>query len=130
MTPAGVASVSLRQPLPAMTEAASTKLIIAGMRQAALDNQLIGPVSQPFPSQRIVWHDNPSGSRSTSLLVVNVFDGADPYAYEETTIPDSAPTAIVTSEIASMSKRILADITARANTPTRLAERSHGTKRT
>jgi hypothetical protein len=118
-TPAGVASVSVRQPLPAMTEAESTQLVMAGMEQATRGNVIVGRVASPYPSQRIVWHNNPSGSRDTSLLVVNVFDGANPYAYEQATITDNTPTAVITSDIASMSKRLLADIAAEASTPNR-----------
>lgn len=119
MTPAGVASVSVRQPLPATTDAESMQLILAGMQQAARGDVIVGRVASPYPSQRIVWHNNPSGSRSTSRLVVNVFDGANPYAYEEATITETTPAAVVTSDIASMSRRLLADIAARANTPQR-----------
>jgi hypothetical protein len=50
---------------------------------------------------------------------VNVFDGANPYAYEQATITDNTPTAVITSDIASMSKRLLADIAAEASTPNR-----------
>lgn len=118
-TPAGVASVSVRQPLPGMTEANSAQLVMAGMEQATRGNVIVGRDAPPYPSQRIIWHSNPSGSRDTSLLVVNVFDGANPYACEEATITDSTPTTVIRSDIAAMSKRLLADIAAEASAPNR-----------
>jgi hypothetical protein len=115
MTPAGVASVSVRQPLPEMTEAQFAQLVSIGMRPVARENVIAGSGEPQTPSQRIVWHDNLAPSRGMSLLVVNVFDGADPYAYEMATVPNDAPTMVITSAIESMSVRLLADIAAHAN---------------
>ena len=115
MTPAGVASISVRQPLPEMTEAQFSRLVTTGMKRVDRDNVISGRVESPTPSQRIVWHDNLSPSRGMSQLVVNVFDGAGPYAYELATVPNDAPTVVITSAIESMSVRLLADIAAHAN---------------
>src|SRR5437868_4782950 len=83
MTPAGIASVSIRESPPGMTDAQFTQLLKAGMERAAPDSVIAGRVEPPFPSQRIVWHVNPSPPRGIARLVVNVFDGANPYAYEQ-----------------------------------------------
>jgi hypothetical protein len=110
MTQAGVASVSIRESPPEMTRAEFTRLVEAGMKHGVLD---AGRIEPSFPSRRIVWHVNPSASRGMSRLVVNVFDGASPYAYEQETVPSGAPTAEVRSAIESMSSRLMADIAAR-----------------
>ena len=49
-------------------------------------------IERPFPSRRIVWHVTSSAARGMSRLVVNVFDGVNPYAYEQETVSNSAPT--------------------------------------
>ena len=105
MTPEGIASVSIRQSPPGMTDAEFTQLVKAGMDQAAPGSVIAGRVKPPFPSQRIVWHVNRSASRGISRLVVNVFDGASPYAYEQETVTNSAPTAVIRSAVESMSER-------------------------
>jgi hypothetical protein len=120
MTPAGIASVSIRQSPPGMTEAQFTQLVKAGMDRAVRDSVIAGRVKPPFPSQRIVWHVDLSASRSISRLVVNVFDGANPYAYEQETVTNSAPTAVITSAVESMSERLLADVAAQVNMPNQL----------
>jgi hypothetical protein len=117
MTPAGVASVSIRESPAGMTDAEFTQLVMAGTKWAAPDSVIAGPVEPPFPSQRIVWHVNLSPERGMSRLVVNVFDGANPYAIEQDTVMNDAPTAVVTSAVESMSKRLLADVAARNNLP-------------
>jgi len=50
-----------------------------------------------------------------SRLVVNIFDGARPYAYEEQTIGNGASRAVITSVVGSMSERLLADVAAQMN---------------
>jgi hypothetical protein len=79
-------------------------------------------VEPPFPSQRIVWHVNLSAQGDISHLVVNVFDGASPYAFEQGSVMSNAPTTAVTSTVASMSKHLLADIAARENMPKSLRD--------
>ena len=110
MTPAGIASVSIRESPPGMSDAEFTRFVEAGMEHGARDT---GRIEPPLPSQRIVWHVDPSASRGMSRLVVNVFDGANPYAYELETVPNSGPTVEVRSAIESMSHRLMADIAAR-----------------
>jgi hypothetical protein len=115
MTPAGIASVSIRESPPGMPDAEFTRLVMAGMDRAAPASVISGRVEPPFPSQRIVWHVNLSAKRGISRLVVNVFDGANAYAYEQHTVTNGAPTAVVTSAVESMSERLLADVATRAN---------------
>lgn len=115
MTPAGIASVSIRQSPLGMTDAEFTQLVRTGMERAAYRSVSTGRVEPPYPSQRIVWHVNSSIPSPTSRLVVNVFDEAYPYTYEEGTVSDEASPAMVTSVVQSMSKRLLGDITAQTN---------------
>jgi hypothetical protein len=121
MTPAGLASVSLRESPAGMTDAEFTQLVMVGTKWAAPDGVIAGRVEPPFPSQRIVWHVNLSPERGMSRLVVNVFDGANPYAFEQGTVMNDAPTAAVTSAVESMSKRLLADVAVREGVPNRLS---------
>jgi hypothetical protein len=111
MTPAGIASVSIRQSPPGMTQAEFTRLVRAGMKRGA---RAAGRIEPPFPPQRVVWHVDPSASRGMSRLVVNVFNGASPYAYEQDTVSNSAPAAEVRSAVESMSCRLMADMAARS----------------
>jgi hypothetical protein len=120
MTPAGIASVSIRESPAGMTDAEFTQLVMAGTKWAAPDSVIAGRVEPPFPSQRIVWHVNLSPQRGISRLFVNVFDGANPYAFEQDTVMNDAPTAAVTAAVESMSKRLLADVAARENVPNQL----------
>jgi hypothetical protein len=122
MTPAGIASVSIREPPAGMTDAEFTQLVMAGTKWAAPDSVIAGRVEPPFPSQRIVWHVNLSAQRGISRLVVNVFDGANPYAYEQDIVMNDAPRAAVTSAVESMSKRLLADVAARENMANQLGK--------
>jgi len=115
MTPAGIASVSIRESPAGMSDAEFTRLVMAGMERAAPASVIAGRVEPPFPSRRIVWHVNLSAQRGISRLVVNVFDGANPYAYEQDTVTDDAPATEVTSAVELMSERLLADVAARAN---------------
>jgi hypothetical protein len=124
MTPTGIASVSIRQPPAGMTDAEFTQSVMAGMKWAAPDSVIAGRVEPPFPSQRIVWHVNLSAQRGISRLVVNVFDDANPYAYEQDTVMNDAPRAAVTSAVGSMSKRLLADVAARENMVNQLGKQT------
>lgn len=116
MTSAGVASVSIREPLPGATDAETVKWVRSGMEQAAPSSVIAGPVKQPYPSQRIVWHVDQTASRGMVRLIVNVFDGVTPYAYAERNVANDAPTGAITSKIESMSKQLLSDV---ANMPPR-----------
>jgi hypothetical protein len=115
MTPAGSASVSMRQSPGGMTDAEFSTLIREGMEYAGYRPAGPPAIKPPYPSERIVWHVTPSGPRPTSRLVVNVFNGKCPYAYEEATVYNDESPALITSDIASMSKRLLDDIAAQAN---------------
>jgi hypothetical protein len=115
MTPAGIASVSIRESPAGMPDAEFTRLVMAGMDRAAPASVISGRVEPPFPSRRIVWHVDLSAQRGISRLVVNVSDGANPYAYEQETVSSDASAAEVTSAVASISKRLLGDVAARAN---------------
>jgi hypothetical protein len=99
MTPAGIVSVSIRESPAGMTDAEFTRLVMTGMQRAAPASVIAGRVAPPFPPQRIVWHVNLSAQRGISRLVVNVFDGANAYAYEQDTVTNGAPTAVVTSAV-------------------------------
>ena len=89
----------------------------AAMERAAPGSVVAGPTAQPFPSRRIVWHADPTASRGVSRLVVNVFNGPTPYAYEQQVVADSAPRVVMSSAIEAMSRQLLAAIAARANMP-------------
>jgi hypothetical protein len=121
MTPAGTVGVSMRQPLPGMTSEQFVQLVAAGMQRAQRDSPIAGRGEPTFSSQRIVWHDDPGDSRGFSRLIVNVFDGANPYAYEQATVSNDASPAVITSTVATMSARLMADIAGRVDMPDRLA---------
>jgi hypothetical protein len=115
MTPAGIASVSMRQSPPAMTDAEFSRLVRQGMECAGYQSASSGRVKAPYPSHRIVWHVTPSGRGPNSHLVVNVFNGKYPYAYEEATLANDESPEVITADIAAMSERLLNDIAAQAN---------------
>lgn len=117
LTGAGLASVSIRQAPPGVTDSAFVECVKAAMERGAPGSVVTGPAEQPFPSQRIVWHADPTASRGVSRLVVNVFDGSIPYAYEQQVVADSAPRVVMSSAIEAMSRQLLAAIAARANMP-------------
>jgi hypothetical protein len=78
------------------------------MGRAAPGSVLSGPVEPPFPRCRIVWHVNPGGGRGVSTLVVNIFDGSDPVAYEQEVVTNSAPTVAIVGAIESVTRRLIA----------------------
>ena len=119
LTPAGLASVSIRQSPPEMTDAEFTRLVITGMTRAAPDSVIACCSQRAFPAQRIVWHVDLTAARGVSRLVVNVFDGARPYAYEQEVVSNDTPSAAIASVVQSMSKRLLADVATHANMPAR-----------
>ncbi len=107
-TPVGNASVSIREPVPGLTDRAFEHLVRTGMERAAPNAVLPGPVQPPFPQFRIVWHVSRYGHDGASRLVVNIFKGSEPYAYEQEVIDDSAPAVTVLSAVESMTKRLMA----------------------
>jgi hypothetical protein len=112
-TPAGTASVSIRQAPLGMPDRQFARLVETGMEQTAPGSVIPGPVNPPFPAHRIVWHVTLAPTRGMSRIVVNVFDRSVPYAYEQDVIDNDAPEPILTSTIRSLSRRLLADIAAR-----------------
>lgn len=125
MTPAGLASVSIRQSPPGMTDTDFTRLVVAGMARAAPDGVIACCTQQEFPMQRIVWHVNPMAARGVSRLLVNVFDGDDPYAFEQKVVSNDAPTAAISAMVQSMSERLLVDMASRACVPVRSITESY-----
>ena len=115
MTPAGKTGVIIRQSPPGMTGAEFTRLVKAGMERAAPKTVMAGRTDPQAPEQRIVWHVSPSPSGIMSQLVVNVFDGATPYAYEQDFVPNDASRTTITTAVQSMSGRLMADVAARAD---------------
>jgi hypothetical protein len=101
-----------------MTDNAFEQLVRMGMGRAAPGGVLPGPVGASLPQCRIVWHVNPSVGPGVSTLVVNIFDGSVPVAYEQGMVTNSAPTAAITYAIESVTKRLIASYTHRdANAP-------------
>jgi hypothetical protein len=54
---------------------------------------------------------NPSVGPGVSTLVVNIFDGSVPVAYEQEVVTNSAPTATITYAIESATRRLIASYT-------------------
>jgi hypothetical protein len=94
------------------------------MEQAVPGSVNPGPVNPPFPVRRIVWHVTPDSRGDTSRVVVNVFNGNTPYAYEQDVIENDAPERGLTRTIGSLSSRLLGDIAAHshADAPLRFGE--------
>jgi hypothetical protein len=116
-TRAGIASVSIRQSLPGMTHAESAHLIRTAMESAAPGSVLSAPVKPPFPVLRIVWHVQRMPPRGGSRVVVNVFAGSIPFAYDLETVDDSAPTANTEWAVRSLSEQLLTTIGLRQPVP-------------
>jgi hypothetical protein len=109
-TPIGIASVSMREALPSVTDDEFRQLIRAGMERAAPGDVLPGPVQRPFPEYRIVWHVFPYGNSGTSRLVVNIFKMSVPFAYEQAVVGNGAPRASIVGTVESMSGWLIADL--------------------
>jgi hypothetical protein len=107
MTPEGVASVSIRQSLPNLTDAEFQRVVMTGMAAAMPGRVVEQPVSEPYPTRRIVWHVNPTAAPGVSRLSVNVFDGATPVAYEQDTVSSGAPRGAITQVVASLTTRLV-----------------------
>jgi hypothetical protein len=108
MTPEGLASVSVREPAPELTDAAFERVVMTGMQAAMPGSMVTQPTTAPYPQRRIVWHVNPTPARGVSRLIVNVFDGSVPLAYEQDVVADSSPTSVITYKVTSLTKRLVA----------------------
>ncbi len=106
MTPTGIASVSIRQWPAELSDAEFKGLIAQGMESAMPGSEMDDRPSAPYPTRRIVWHVNSMAQRGVSRLMVNAFDGPDPFAYEEQMVDNSAPTGVLESAITSMTHRL------------------------
>jgi hypothetical protein len=109
-TSMGVATVTIRESLPGMTDSEFAQSVRTGMELSAPGSVLAGPVEAPFPRLRIVWHVNPVVPGGVSRLLVNIFDGSVPFAYEQQVVSNNAPMTATTSAIASTSRRLFAVI--------------------
>jgi hypothetical protein len=107
MTPEGMASVSIREPLPNLTDAEFQRVVMTGMA-AGMPGRVVeqsGPA--PYPTRRIVWHVNPVAARGVSRLSVNVFDRGTPVAYEQDTVSNGAPRGAIARVVASLTTRLV-----------------------
>jgi hypothetical protein len=59
---------------------------------------------------------------------MDVFGGANPYAYEQETVANDAPRAAIASAVDAMSERLLADVAAEANMPDKSDKQSDTTE--
>jgi hypothetical protein len=107
MTPTGLAGVSIRESPPRLTDAEFQLLVEQGMQAAMPGSTAAGSAMGPFPTRRFVWHVNPVPARGVSRVVVNVFDGAVPFAYEQEVVDNSVPDAVLESAVASMTRRLV-----------------------
>jgi hypothetical protein len=109
-TPIGLAGVSIREALPGTTAEAFAKMVRTGMEQgasvAAIDPTAAAP--SPMPCMRIVWHVNPVAARGVSRLVVNLFNGATSFAYEQVVVANTAPPAAITYTIGMTIRQLFA----------------------
>jgi hypothetical protein len=109
-TPTGPASVSIRQAPPDMTLAEFDQTVKSGMETALTANLEPAPAMGPFPDQRIVWHVTTMPGRGHSRLIVNVFDGSVPFAYEQQMIDNADTQDVLAGTVQSMTSRLFAAI--------------------
>jgi hypothetical protein len=57
---------------------------------------------------RIVWHVTPVAARGVSRLVVNLFNGATPFAYEQVVVANTAPPVAITYTIGMTIRQLFA----------------------
>jgi hypothetical protein len=109
-TPIGPASVSVRRSLPGMTDEESEALVRIAMQQALPRVIAAEPVARPFPRLQIVWQVTPDPRGASSTLVVDIFDGFNPFWYDEEIISNDDPRDAVQFTIEGMSKKLAATI--------------------
>lgn len=107
-TSAGIASVSIRESLPGVTDHEFEQMVRTGMERAAPGAELPDPVHAPFPPFRIVWHVSSNSSHGTSRLAVNIFNVSVPFAYEQAVVNNSASPTMIMRAIESMTRRLIA----------------------
>jgi hypothetical protein len=107
-TSAGIASVSIREGLPGMTDHEFERMVRTGMEAAAPGTVRPEANHAPSPPFRIVWHVNPNGAHGTSRLVVNIFNASAPFAYEQAVVDNSAAPTTIMRTIESMTRRLMA----------------------
>jgi hypothetical protein len=93
-----------------MTYAQFERVVKAGMESAMPAKAQTNAVATPFPNRRIVWHVFPMPPRGASRLVVNVFNGSVPFAYEQKLIDDGAPTSTVAYAVQVLTGRVVSDL--------------------
>lgn len=103
-TPAGPASVSIRETPSGMTFSRFEQAVRTAMESEMLPDPQAGPT--PAPLRRIVWHVSSTPARGISRLVVNVFDGSTPFAYAQETIDNDAPIGTIADAASSMLHRL------------------------
>jgi hypothetical protein len=110
MTPTEIASVSIREPPPGMTDAEFMQLVADGMESAMPGSLMKTPMVAPYPARRIVWRVNPVAGRGVTRLFVNVSDGANTFAYEQQVLDNNASSALLRSAVVSMTNELMAEI--------------------
>jgi hypothetical protein len=109
-TPTGLASVSIRQAPPDMTLAEFDRTVKRGMETALTASLEPAPAVGPFPERRVVWHVNTVPGRGNSRLVVNVFNGSVPFAYEQQMTDNTDTPDVLAGTVGSMTRRLFAAI--------------------
>jgi hypothetical protein len=109
-TPTGLASVSIREAPSDMTLAEFDRTVKAGMQTALGASIEPSPAVGPFPERRIVWHVNAMPARGASRLVVNVFNGSVPFAYEQQVVDNADTPDVLVGTVQSMTRRLFAAI--------------------
>jgi hypothetical protein len=109
-TAVGPVSVSIREAPPGMTLEEFDPVVKSGMEAALATSVAPAPPAGPFPKRRIVWHVDTIPPRGVSNLIVNVFDGSVPFAYEQQEVDNGDPPDVVTGVVRSMTHRLFAAI--------------------
>jgi hypothetical protein len=109
-TPIGLAGVSIREAPPGTPAEAFVKMVRTGTEQGAAVTAIDPPTatSSPIPCMRIVWHVTSVAARGVSRLVVNLFTGATPFAYEQVVVANTAPPAAITYTIGMTTRQLFA----------------------
>ncbi len=109
-TASGRAAVSIREAPPGMTLEEFERTVKSGMESALAASVEPAPAAGPFPERRIVWHVDTIAPRAVSNLIVNVFDGSVPFAYEQQEVDNGDSADVVTGVVRSLTRRLIAAI--------------------